>query len=827
MISTSHLPLPITSFVGRERELADVCRLLEGNRLVNLTGPGGIGKTRLALQVSATLRDSYPDGVFFVGLAALRDWRGVLASVARALDVAERHDEPLLATLAAYLRDRQLLLVLDNFEQVVDAAPDVTAILAATQHVRVLVTSRAVLRVSGEQEYSVPPLDLPEANASEAETLGEHEAVRLFVDRARAVRPDFRLTAENAPVVAQIVRRLDGLPLALELAAARSKVLDSHTLLERLNRSLPLLTNGGRDRAARHQTLRNAIGWSYELLGPDEQRLFQQLSVFYGGFTLDAAEAVAMGWASGPGERSHDRTADDAPASVLDALDSLLGNSLLVRDSTADGTTRFVILETIREYGEEQLEASGQMAEVQRRHTCYYVALAEQAAPEFRSRNQVGWLRRLAAEHGNLRAVFSRARSAGDSAALLRLAVALTTYWSISGQIQEGRTWLEAALAMSRQHHTETPYATEHAEPECPPIPDWPSLRAHALHGHGLLAAEQSDFETARAAYREALALFREQGDSAGAAGVLLGMGVAAMWDGENRSARPLLEEARARARATNSRTRLADTQLALGYLECASGRPASALELFESGLATHREQGDDWGTAMALVCLGDLLHHKGAVDAAHERYAESLSLQRRLTGRLWVAHALEGLAGVWLHYGLPDRTVRLLAAAEGLRRTIGSPRTVAGRQRFEQPLDEARRRLEASAFEASWAEGRALSVEDAIELALQHEPRSEPQPARGSAIEESVDAAQRLAGQGSEPDALTPRELDVLRLIATGLPNKAVAQRLSLSVYTVQADVSSILSKLRVSSRSAATRYAYEHRLVDPAADAPRTSRM
>ncbi|MFQ5794790.1 MAG: BTAD domain-containing putative transcriptional regulator [Candidatus Bipolaricaulia bacterium] len=490
----NNLPIPLTRFIGRDKERAVVqVRLLdEEMRLLTLTGPGGTGKTRLGLQVVADLIDHFEDGACFVDLAPISDPGLVVSTIAQTLGVKEAEGRPLLDILKASLRGKQMLLVLDNFEQVVAAAPQVVELVAACPQLKVLVTSREPCHVRGEHVFPVPPLALPGSDGKRPlaiERLTQYEAVRLFIERAVAVKPDFAVTDENAPAVAEICIRLDGLPLAIELAAARIKLLSPQALLARLGNRLKLLTGGARDLPACQQTLRDTIDWSYDLLNTGERTLFERLSVFVGGGTLEAAEAVCIG-------------ADnlELKMDILDGLASLVDKNLLRRKEQADGEPRFLILETIREYGLERLEASGESEAIRRTHADYYLALAEQAEPKLEGPDQRMWLDRLEVEHDNLRAALVWFEQNGEAEAELRLGGALWGFWHMRGYLSEGRRWLEGALAKGEDRDVSA------------------SVRAKALHGAGVLTHEQGDYERATVLYEESLDLRRELGDKPGVA---------------------------------------------------------------------------------------------------------------------------------------------------------------------------------------------------------------------------------------------------------------------------------------------------------------------
>ncbi len=497
------LPTYPTPFVGREVDVAAVCQRLQHSqvRLLTLTGPGGTGKTRLSVEVAAALRPAFADGVFFVSLAPIRNPDLITATIAHTLSIKETGSQPLLDALKAYLRDKQVLLVLDNFEHLLDAAPRVAQLLHAAPALRVLATSREVLHVYGEYAFPVPPLALPNAERLPSlAALSQYEAVRLFIERAQAVQPSFHVTNENAPAVAEICHRLDGLPLAIELAAARIRVLPPQALLARLEKRLPLLVGGARDLPHRQQTLRSTIDWSYNLLPEGEQLLFRRLGVFVGSRTLEAVEIVCS-------------LEGDLPIDMLDGLQSLLDKNLLYQKHEVGGEPSFSMLETIWEYALERLEASGELETLQQQHANYYVALVEQAEPALKGPQQVAWLARLEAEHDNIRAALRWALDHGEMETAIRLCAAAWWFWYVHSHLSEGHGWLEQALARSTRVA--------------------PAARAKALNGAGVLAHNQADYERAVVLYTESLALQRELGDKRGIADALNNLGTIALDRGD------------------------------------------------------------------------------------------------------------------------------------------------------------------------------------------------------------------------------------------------------------------------------------------------------
>ena len=603
-----NLPAQLTSFVGRERELESVKTLLEGHRLVTLTGVGGCGKTRLALEAAAALpgEERVADGVCFVPLASVTQPSLVAPAVAGALGVKEAAGRSLVEALTAYLRDRRLLLVLDNFEQVAAAASLVTEVLAAAPQLIVLVTSRMALRCSGEHEYPVAPLAVPDPSAP-AEGLAGYEAVRLFVERARAVQPDFEATGAAAQAVAEICRRLDGLPLAIELAAARVRLLGPQALLARLGRRLALLTAGPRDLPARQQTLRATLEWSHALLTAGEQVLFARLAVFAGGCTLEAAEAVCN--ADG-----------DLPIDVLDGVESLVAKSLL-REVGAGGEPRVGMLETVHEYAGERLAASGAAGALRRRHARYFLGLAEQAEPHLGGGDQAAWLKRLQADHDNLRAALGWSL-AGEPEVGLRLAGALWRFWEICGYFTEGRGWLEQALAGSGGA---------------------PALRAKALTGASTMAFCQGDYQQATALHGQALLLFRRLGDARGVAFSLNNLGVQALHQGDLRRAARRYTKALALAREAGDRRLTGYALHNQGELARLAGDYGRAVSLAEESAALFQAVGDQWAAAATRCTLGVAAQGQGDHGRAAREFQDALRVFYALGDRWWAAECLGG----------------------------------------------------------------------------------------------------------------------------------------------------------------------------------------
>ncbi|MDQ4077920.1 MAG: tetratricopeptide repeat protein [Chloroflexota bacterium] len=733
-----NLPLLPTPLIGRQQELTALVELLEREmvRLVTVTGPGGMGKTRISLQVAAELLDDFPDGVFFVDLAPISDPALVIPTIAHTLHLQESGVEPLTEILKGYLRDKALLLVLDNFEQVVESAPLVAELLAACPTVEVLATSREPLQIRGEQTFPLPPLALPElthsspASEERVASLAQVPAVALFVQRAQAVKPSFVLTPDNVDAVAEICRWLDGLPLAIELAAARIKLFAPQALLARFVKAaggtLHLLTGGARDLPARHQTLRDTIAWSYHLLAPSEQALFRRLGVFVGGATFEAVEAVC-------------NQAGDLEVDALDGLASLLDKSLLQQREQADGEPHFFLLRTIQAYALEQLEASGESQALRQAHAHYYLALSEEAEPHLTGAEQASWLERLELEHDNLRTALRWSEESGDAELGLRLAGALWRFWMTRGYLSEGRAWLERVLSNQPAEQTVT--------------------RAKALHGLGTLAIAQSDYEVARAHLEESLMIRRMLGDKYGIAVSLNNLGLVALEQGDPSAARPLYEESLALSHELGDREGVAMTLHNVGVVTYAQGDILGARALYEESLALQRQLGNQYGVAnslnnlglisweqgrlaearvlleecltisralgnkpsmaVTLHILGTIAGDQGDYDRARFLLEESLALRQEMGDKHGLADSLEGFAQLMVATGKPQRGVRLCGAAEIIRETIGAPPQEAERVHHERYVAVARAQLDESTFATLWTEGRAMTLEQAIAYAL------------------------------------------------------------------------------------------------------------
>lgn len=845
------LPSYLTPLIGREHEVADACALLERPdvRLLTLTGTAGVGKTRLAVEVATQLSDAFPDGVCFVQCAPISDPTLVVPAIADALGITEMGSLPVLDRMKMALQERHLLLLLDNFEHLVQAAPQLIDLLAACPRLTVLVTSRAVLHVRGEQQYELPPLALPVGSAPAApEALAHYGAVALFLERARAVQPALTLTEDNASAILGICQSLDGLPLALELAAARLKLLSPAALFCRLTHRLTVLTQGPQDAPLRQQTLRATLAWSYELLTAGEQRLFRRLSVFVGGCTLEAVESL-------------DRTLGNGAVPVLTGVAALVDQSLVQASRGEGAEARVLMLETIREYGLECLHSCGEVEDARRTHAAYYLALAEEAEAQVAGPEQVEWVQRVAREQANLRAAMQWALAPEEDGPAveiaLRLAGALRVFWRALGHVQEGRAYLERVLVASQGLPT--------------------AERAKALRAGAALAWMQGDYVRTVALSQEALAWCRAHEDREGSVDALVFLGLATWEQGHTVAAHRWAEEALSLARATGQPGGIAESLLVLAWIARSQGQYAQARSRLEESLSLTRQQGDqraialilaylaqvcllagvdlavvegqlqdcmdlavgyDEARARALCALGQIALARGEPDlaraqleesltlfrapgqqrgiaevlcalgwvllvqeeytAARERYAESLVLAQTLGAHEILAANLEGMAALSAAEGESLWAAQLWGTAEALREVQRLPRPMVCKAGYEQAVAIARQRVEASAFARAWMMGRTLSIEQALR-----------QPERQMTLQQPpVVIASRY------PAGLSAREVEVLRLVAQGQTNLQIAQSLSVSKKTVDNHLTHILRKTVCDNRAALTAFAIQHGL-------------
>lgn len=854
-----NLPAQLTTLIGREREVATVCDLLKRDevRLLTLTGTGGIGKTRLGIEIAARLGETFTDGVVFVPLAPIIHPALVLFTIKHTLGLMQPvHDQSThhLDDLKTFLRDRHMLLVLDNFEQVLAAAPDLTELLLACPSLKALVTSRAVLRVQGEYEFTVPPLALPKwTHLPAIEALTQYAAVALFLERALSIKSDLALTKANMQAIATICVYLDGLPLAIELAAARIKLLPPQALLRQLTQTqrLMVLTGGGQDVPERQQTLRNTLAWSYNLLNQTEQQLFRLLSIFVGGCTLEAIDPVS---AMVCGQQ----------LPVLDTLASLIDKSLLHQTEQEGEEAHFVMLETVREYGLERLQASGEDEAAWQALAAYYLGLAEQAESQYAGSEQIVWLQRLEREHENLRAVLQWLLEQGEAGhgmtMALRLGAALRNFWVIRGPYREGRVFLERALAV-REGVTK-------------------AVQAKALFAASNLALLQSDYQAAEAQGQESLTLFRELGDRPGAAYALYLLAWIAQDDitidialteealalfreigdrefvawsiytlayldnlrGEYENAARLIEESlalhkvlgntrgAAQSLLTMARIQIVsqgnlakaaacvDESLSLlkelddlegiatasilrGQLALSRGDAVQARSIFEESLALYKKIGIPQGTILAFYHLAQTTAAQGDGKTARAFYKEGLAIARELRVKEWIAACLEGLAEVAVVQNTCDWAVCLWGTAEVLREAVHIPIPRVDNASYQSAVHSARLCLGERNFAALWKLGRALTPEQALALEGQEIvlPSSEAVPPPSAIY----------------PADLTEREVQVLRLVAQGLTNAEIADELGLSKKTIAHHLTHIFNKTTSENRASVVAFAFQHGLI------------
>jgi predicted ATPase/class 3 adenylate cyclase len=684
-----NLPLQPTPLLGREEQLAALSALLRQAdvRLVTVTGPGGIGKTRLAIQVAAELVDAFSDGVWFVRLSPLVDPELVVPTIAQTLGLREAGSQPIAETLSEYLADKQLLLVLDNFEQVAGAAGALAALLAGCPGLRVVVTSRIRLRLRGEREYPLAPLSLPDPrHPPTPDALSQYAAVALFIQRATEARATFAVTVSNAPAIAEICARLDGLPLAIELAAARVKLLPPEALLARLTSQLALLTGGARDLEERQRTMRATIAWSYDLLSPAEQVLFRRLSVFVSGCAFEAAEVVCLTPAG----------AVPLDLDMLEGLAALVDHSL-VRQTEEGGEPRFGLLHVIREYALERLEASGEAEAARRAHAGFVLDLVERAEPELTGPAAGAWLDRLEREHDNLRAALSWARERGEAETGLRVAAAVWRFWAARGHLREGRTWVEGLLAVGTGRE----------------VPD--RVRARALLAGGALAKYQGDAAAAVSWLEQAVALGRPAGDPRTTASALNALGIIAREQDAPERAAEHYAASLALMREVGDRRGIAVGLLNLGVSAYDQHDLDRAAASYSEALALLREVGDREHVAVCLGNLGEVARDRGEVAEAAARGREALALDWALGERRRCAEVLEHLASTAGVARQGERAARLLGAATALREALGIPQPANERADVERLVAAARAAAGEAAWAAAWAAGHALALEEVV----------------------------------------------------------------------------------------------------------------
>lgn len=811
----NNLPPQLTSFIGRERELAEVREILGVSRLLSLTGEGGSGKTRLALRTGSALleEDAYPDGVWFVDLAPLSDSGVVPQAVASVLGVREEAGRSLTETLAEHLQERNLLLIIDNCEHLLTACAHlVDALLKNCPHLQILATSRQALGVDGEIGWHVPSLSMP--NPGEEVSIvdmARFDSVQLFVARALYSRPSgFTITPRNAPVVAQLCHRLDGIPLALELAAARVKVLSVEQIVERLDERFRLLTGGNPAALPRQQTLRALIDWSYDLLTEEEQVLLRCISVFVGGFILSAVEAICGG--------------EQDEYETLDLLSHLVDKSLVLVEDR-EGVARYRLHETIRQYGWGKLKESGDIDRVRTQHSEWYAGLAQEAQVGLVGDEQDTWLNRLETEHDNIRAALEwSTRGSRNAETALRISSGVWRFWDTRGYITEGRRWLDDALAVDGEASLEArSRALSAAGNLAYEQGDWDRARlfhtealelrrktgdkraeAGSLANLGVLERSQGNFRESRQLYEESLQIFRDLRNLPGVASVLNGLGFLAQNQDDYDRAEKLYHEALSYTQEVSDKQGLIIVYNNLGEVAQCRGDYERAEGLFDQALTIAQELGDKVSIVGVLNNQGSLENVRGNYALATRLYRQSLVLAREVGLKQGIAEALEGVAVAQAREHR-ERALHLMGASEALRQKIGGRVPSYKRAGHDQNVARVRKGLSEKTAEEAWVVGRLMSLDTAIEVALRdpEKPEGEYADARDLSLKEV---------------ALTRREVDVLRLVAAGLTDAQVAQRLTLSTRTINAHMQSIFGKLEVTSRNAATRWAIEHGIAEPA---------
>jgi predicted ATPase/DNA-binding CsgD family transcriptional regulator len=817
-MTSTNLPVQLTSFIGRARDLTVVEQFVSTTRLVTLTGVGGSGKTRLAIQIANIISEAFADGVWFVDLAPLSEPELVPQLVVEVLGLHPAPDQPLLESLLYYMRPKKLLLILDNCEHLsIACATFAQQVLSFVPELHILATSREPLGIAGERIYPLSGMGWPAINAQtirngqdghDLQELIEFDAIHLFVERARLFSPDFKLAFENASVVAEICQRLDGLPLALELASARLNVLTIQEIAARLDDRFALLTSGQRTGfEARHHTLRAAIDWSYALLTAEEQALLRRLAIFAAGCTLDIAEGVCSGEGIEAGR-------------MLDLLASLVDKSLVIAETTRRSQARYRLLETIREYALEKLEQAGEEQRVRDRHLDLFLARAEEAAPRLGDAYQQLWINWLEGEHDNLRAALAWSLERGRIEAGLRIACALPRFWEIRGFIQEGMTWFERLLAQVDERvspvvganactfaafsamflgdaRASIEYGRKAVEFAEASGDEGVSVLPFALSGLSSGARVTGDFQTAFAIGERVIPMYREAGQPFYLGMALIAQGDLAVELGYFDTARQLLDESLTLAHEAGDVFRIAHTFNTLGDLARSQGNYGEAQSAYENSAALLRQLDARHDLASILRNQGRTCLHAGDIERAYAMFSESLAIHQAEQHRVGMAECLIGFASIAVLVGRPALGVQLLAAAVA----SGRPRTPYAwptkRMDYEQYLELARSSLTQDEFQAAQLAGSAMPLEQAIDEALNL-------PLKPSVPGQAVDL----------PGGLTRRELEVVALIERGLSNREIADELVLSTRTVEKHVANILSKLEFASRAQIMRWALEHNL-------------
>jgi predicted ATPase/DNA-binding CsgD family transcriptional regulator/tetratricopeptide (TPR) repeat protein len=855
-----YFPPQLTPVVGREQEIAEVHSLLHKTRarLITLTGTGGIGKTSLAIRIATTLQDDFIDGIYFVSLASINDPLLVIPTIVQTLGIQENENQSSLDTLKKALQEKHMLLLLDNFEQVIMAAPHLPDLLSACPHMILLVTSRTILRVHGEYDFPVPPLALPDlARLPDCEALAQYASIALFLQRAKAIKPDFQLTQKNAPILAEICVHLDGLPLAIELATARMKLLPPQELLARLTRRLQILTRGARDAPLRQQTLRNTIEWSYHLLNAEEQQLFQRLSVFTGGCTLKSLVAVC-----------NSLDGQSTEIAILNGASSLIDKSLLSMVELDGYEPRLKLLETLREYASETLSTSEQFALTRRMHAYHYLSFVEEIEPGLLGSEQVTCLERLEQEHDNIRTALQWALEQGDdqerTAIALRMCGALPRFWDMRGHRGEGWNFLlralavhnettaplrvkaldaAALLAINQSDHDLAIQMSEENLALCRKLGDIKGI-AFSLHRLGgiawaqanyaiaqvfeeeavqhfralhddwsvasslevltSIAIDQGAYDRAHVLVDECLLLWRKVGNKWGIAYALWLSGSIFLYSQEDLAkAHSILEESLAISRSVGHKASVGYALINLGFATFFQGDFIGTRPLFEEGMSIFQTVRDRRGIALSHYAMGWLAFSQGEYAKARSLFEEGLNTLNALGHRWIMTLCLESLAGIHALEGQPAKAILLWGAAENLRDIMGAPILPITRVFYEQMVEHARTQINEHDFSALWKKGQSMPLQ--LVLATQ----------QATTLPTSETSSTPKPAATSYPDQLTNREVQVLRLVTQGWTDLQIAAHLVISHRTVNTHITSIYRKALVSSRSGATRYAIQHHLI------------
>lgn len=775
-VPLTNIPHQLNTIIGRTREVAELRDLLVDSRLITLTGAGGVGKTQLALEVVSELLWEYRDGVWYIDLAGVTDPALVPQAVASVLDVLEETDRPLIDSLRDFLWDRQILLILDTCAHLIQAcAALVESLLGTAASLSFLVASREPLRIPGETLWPVAPLPVPDLeHLPPFEKLLANASVRLFVDRVATNQPNFVVTKENAPLVAQICAHLDGLPLAIELAATRTRTLCLNELARRLEDGFDLLSCGHRTAPARHQTLQAALAWSFDLLSPVERVLLTRLSVFTNDWTLEAAEAVAVG--------------DGVAASdVLPLVSALIDKSLVVVDLTTSGTARYRLLRSVRWYGQKRFRGSTEEDAVRRRHIEYFLGLAERAEEAQAGPEQIAWLDRLDRERDNLRMAIEWSLNGAQVELGSRLASALGHFWYRRNHLNEGRHWLDQAITKAPAEDTVLSAR----------------VRAKVLHAAAWLAYVCSDLDEAMEHGAGSLEYFRQAGDQAGVAAEFALQGLVVEHQGDLALAAAYAEQSLSICRELGDRSGIAHSLTCLGIVLDRQGDHDQAEVMLTEALAIQRDLGHLWGIAFSVGRLAMVGFRQRDCACATALLLESVSLHRELRDRAGIASDLEKLACVAVAQGAPERAARLCGTASAIRGATGIPALPADRADVEAMLNASRTALGDAVFAANWDAGRALALQEALQEVLAEVP---PAPAaRLTGGESDVD---------SPPGDLTRREFEVAVLVADGLTNREIAEKLTISARTVDTHVTHILRKHEFGCRSQIAAWIAEMRM-------------